>query len=394
MFWKNLILIFFIISNLALAQTPNQPIPLRLRKKEPPPPHFKVLSPFKMFPIENVFSIHLLKNYYGKEDGLLLFRPKLKLTGIYKLKEEKLRYLKRMAPRAFIARAETFTYKGETRLVLGYEFHAKEENKWKEREMVIFTIYDRELNKSKDIFERISSTPKVNFMKQQDEKLWINYFHENDFSQGGFLSKTTEGWKFTKTFDGWKQDSVDIDNGAIIVGSRYSDDQERAKELRMFKDRVWTSLPSEKGVNFVRYFQFDNDPELEIVMIDGLPNTADKRARPQLAYVNKVNGEYQRFKIDDIGRSQTDFREVQPFDFHNKKYLLVTGDLYIDLYSFENNKWNRKRLYRRKDRNSEAKLQTQPLISKEGKLAFAILDDTEVMMYWYLSESSNNPESH
>lgn len=390
---KNIILVILLLtSEIALAQnaaTTTSSPNIKLRKKEPPPPYFKILSPFKMFPIENVFSMHLLPKYYGdKRDGVLLFRPKLKLTGVYKLKKDRLRYLKRMVPRAFIAQATTFEYKGEKRLVVGYEFHAKEENKWKEREMVLFTIYDRDLNKSSDIFEKISSTPKVNFMKQQKEKLWINYFHENDFSQGGFITRDPTGWKFTKSFEGWRQDSADIDNDEVIVGSRYSDDQERAKELRMFKNRSWHSLPSERGVNFVRYFQLDGDPELEIAMIDGLPNTADKRGRPQLAYVDldKTSGEYVRHKIDDIGRTQGEFKSILAFDYLNKKRLLVTGDLYIDVYIFKDNKWERTRLYRRKDRNSEANLQALPITNEEGKLAFLILDDTEVMMYWYLGE--------
>lgn len=381
MFWKiALILVIFV------TQASAQNITTRL--KEPPPPYFKILTPFKMLPVEDVYSLHLLENYFGAGDnGVLFFRPKIKLTGIYRLKEGRLRYLKRMVPRAFIAKVTTLTYKDETRLAIGYEFHASEETKWKERQMVLFTIYDRELNKSVDIFERTSSTPKVNYLKELDGKLWINFFHEDGFSQGGYLTKEPDGWKFTKTFSGWKQDSLDINKDVVIVGSRYSDDQERAKELRMYKDRSWHSLPSQRGVNFVSFFQLDQDPELEIAISDGLPNSADKRGRPEIAYLdmNAATGEYKRYKIDGISRSQNEFKEITPFDYAGKKRLLVRGDLYIDLYTY-NYKWDRERLYRRKDRNSAANLQALPLVTMEGKLAFVILDDTEVMAYDYLGK--------
>jgi hypothetical protein len=370
-----------------LAQAQLLKNPNKIQKKT----YNKSLQPLPMHPVEEVWSMFVLPKYFGEnENGLLIFRPGKKITGVYRVIDDKLRYLKRMKPWAYIGEATTMQLHGETRIVVGYEYRiVDEKKKWLEKDSVLVIAYDRELDKYEELFYARTPVPTINFLKELDGKLWLNYFHEEDFSKGGYFENLgPKKWKFKRVFAGWKQDTIDIVKGLVAVGSKYSDDSERAKELVLFKNEEWLPLPSKRGVQSLGFGQMDSDPELEIVLADSLPNSRDKRGRPELSYIDfdSQSQTYSRVQIDKIGRTQREFRHVYPFTHKNKPRLLVRGDLYIDLYTRDGDKWSRDRIYSRKDRNSEARLEAVVLTNTDKDLIFTILDDTEAMLYRYVGE--------
>jgi hypothetical protein len=343
--------------------------------------------PLNAKPIEDVTSMFDLGDFFPDGSrGVLIFRIPEKIIGLYKYTGERLALLDRAEPLAYFEHAYALPQRYGASIAIAYEYgrFVKEvQNRRRPEKKIAVVLYDRNLDNPHLIYEeRVLARTDVTFLGGYQEKLFVNFFHDEEFTKGGYLLPQENGsWKFKRMVAGLRLEHIALHGDKIIAGSPFSDLGERSRELRLYRNDEWTELGSVRGVNTVEFAELDADPEPEIVVADGLANIRQKRRRPQIGVLDydARKGSYQRVLSKKMSGLQGSLRKIVPFVVDSVPYVLGVGDEYIELY-YPQKDWRRRIVYRRNINAVRDDIDVLYLGTEEGQATLAVLEDSVVRL--------------
>src|SRR5262249_31139161 len=163
--------------------------------------------------------------------------------------------VRREEPWAYVAKAVTYVYHGEKRVLVGYEYSRTLEEfdfpkgQKSPKDKIKLVAYDDNLDNPIPLFEAFTTHGRINCLRLLDERLFVQFFHSEDYAKGGFLEEGADGSMALKRLvAGKQQTSIDVFGDQIVIGSASPDNELRANELQLYRDTDFVNLPANRGV--------------------------------------------------------------------------------------------------------------------------------------------------
>lgn len=231
-------------------------------------------------------------------------------------------------------------------------------------------LFDRKLSNRREIFKQETPRPNVLALENLQGKLLISFFDSKFFTQTGFLHASTDEGKhaFTQVFrTRLGMYTAAMQDGSIIVGRPYRDEEEQTVEFRVWKEKGWVELPSLRGVSAVAAFDMKGDKGQEILFADGWHQNYRLSAEARLSMLS-CGENFSRCvlrHLDSID-GQERIEKIRPIKLEDRNVVFVHGSRYVDAY-YPDQDWRRVRVY--------ASEKEMPLVD------FAVLDGDDNAVY-------------
>jgi hypothetical protein len=189
--------------------------------------------------------------------------------------------------------------------------------------------YDQMLQNPKELLTQQSERNEVADLIAIPERsaVFVSFFTSKYMTRAGWLHADGRFEEVIATRLGTQYDVAD---DLIVQGRPYGDDIGLDGDVTLLAGTGSQHLPSFRGVSEVKFAQFDDDPDEEILIADGWHQNYGQMAEPRVSLLDKNGSGYVLTTLATL-RPQYAISTIHPFTVGDKRYLFVVGNSQADI---------------------------------------------------------------